>query len=58
MGDSTQSGVKVFDEAEVKHLSSDDRRKLEEHVLKQIADSQDIRSLVKAKVKPFLDGLT
>jgi hypothetical protein len=58
MGDSTQSGVKVFDEAEVKHLSSDDRRKLEEHVLKQIADSQDIRNLVKSKVKPFLDGLT
>lgn len=58
MGDSTQSGVKVFDEAEVEHLSPDNRRKLEEHVLKQIKDSQDIRDLVKAKVKPYFDGLT
>jgi hypothetical protein len=58
MGDSTQSGVKVFDEAEVKHLSPGDRRKLEEHVLKQINDSQEIRNLVKDKAKPFLGGLT
>jgi len=58
MGDQTQSGVKVFDEAEVKHLNPDDRRKLEEHVLKQIADSQEIRDLVKAKVKPLMGGLT
>jgi hypothetical protein len=57
MGDSTQSGVRVYKEAEVTHLSSDNRRKLEEHVLKQIENSQEIRDLLKARSKPFLDSL-
>jgi hypothetical protein len=58
MGDSTQSGVKIYDEPEVTNLSKDSRLKLREHVLKQINEDQEIRDLVKAKVKPFLDRLT
>jgi len=57
MGNTTQSGVKVYEEDEVNHLSKDDRVNLEQHVLKQIRDNQDVRDLVKAKTKPYLDSL-
>ena len=57
MGNTTQSGVKVYDEDQVKHLSADSRAKLEQHVLEQIRNSPDIRKMVQDKSKAYLDSL-
>jgi hypothetical protein len=47
------SGVGVFSEREVKHLSTSDRQKLRRHAVQHLQNSREIRALIKSNPKLF-----
>jgi hypothetical protein len=70
MGSARGRGLGIFDDKEVEHLSDDDHRKLEQHVLEHLQQQtsdllktkpdskiREVKDIVKEKSKPFLDSL-
>ena len=45
--------VGAFNEAEVKHLSASDRKKLRQHAIKHLQSSKEIRALMNSNPKLF-----
>lgn len=70
MGNARGRKLGIFEDHEVKHLSDDDHRKFEQHVLDHLQQQtsdllktkpdskiREVRDIVKEKSKPFLDSL-